>query len=201
MPQDSSAQAAGARRLEGVRPFANFMGVDDGPFPPGFRGDVPLVATQFTHDRLDGVLTGKARVDGRNATARIAAMIQASKFEPRLVLLGGIAVGGFNVVDLEALHTALERPVLVVARKRPNLKRIRNALDHVRGGERKWRLIEQAGLMERAGDVWVQRAGLSLRDAEQALAASTFHGKIPEPLRVAHLIAGALVDGQSRGRA
>jgi len=178
------------------------MGLDDGPFPPEARGDVPLVATQFTRARLDGVLTGKARIDGRNATARIAAMIEGSKFEPRVVLLGGIAVGGFNVVDLHALHARLERPVLVVARKRPNLVRIREALlTQVPGGARKWRLIERAGPMERAGEVWVQRAGLSLRDAEQALAASTFHGKIPEPLRVAHLIAGALVEGQSRGRA
>lgn len=185
-----------------MKPIANFMGVDDGPFPPGHRGDVPLVATQFTQARLDGVLTGKARVDGRNATDRIAAMILGSKFEPRVVLLGGIAVGGFNVVDLHALHAQLERPVLVVARKRPNLTRIREALlTQVPGGARKWRLIERTGPMERAGEVWVQRAGLSLRDAEQTLAASTLHGKIPEPLRVAHLIAGALVEGQSRGRA
>jgi endonuclease V-like protein UPF0215 family len=185
-----------------TRPFANFMGIDDGPFPPGHRGDVTLVGTMYTQHRLDGVITGKARCDGRNATDRIAAMIRESKFEPRVILVGGIAVGGFNVIDLQRLHAELSRPVLVVARRRPNLTRIREALlTQVPGGARKWRLIEQARPMERAGAVWVQRAGLTLPQAEQVLRDSTLHGKIPEPLRVAHLVAGALVDGQSRGRA
>jgi endonuclease V-like protein UPF0215 family len=33
------------------------------------------------------------------------------------------------------------------------------------------------------------------------VAATTLHGNIPEPLRIAHLIAGGIVAGRSRGRA
>ena len=53
----------------------------------------------------------------------------------------GIAFAGFNVVDVHTLHCALGLPVLVVARRRPDLAAIRRALvNHVRGGARKWRL-------------------------------------------------------------
>jgi len=55
--------------------------------------------------------------------------------------------------------------------------------------------------MESVGAVHVQRAGLSLGEARDLLAATTLHGNIPEPLRLAHLIAGGIVTGKSRGRA
>jgi uncharacterized protein len=184
------------------RPIVNLIGIDDAPFAPEHRGDVLLVGTVYTGTRLDGVVAGKARRDGADATRRIAAMVQGSRFNERLVLLGGIAVGGFNVVDIHALAEDLGYPVLVVARRKPNLRRIERALrDHVPGGERKWRLIEKAGPMEQLGEVWVQRVGLTARQAEQVLRDCTLHGKIPEPLRSAHLIAGGVTLGQSRGRA
>jgi hypothetical protein len=49
--------------------------------------------------------------------------------------------------------------------------------------------------------VWIQRQGLSPDRAGELMAATTLHGKLPEPLRVAHLIAGAMTTGTSRGRA
>ena len=53
---------------------------------------------------------------------------------------------------------------------------------------------------ERCGALWVQRVGLSLREAAELLAATTSHGNIPEPLRLAHIIAGGVERGASRGR-
>ena len=118
------------------------------------------------------------------------------------ILLQGIAVAGFNVVDIAALHARTARPVLVVARRRPDFAKLRRALlSRVPGGARKWRLIEAAGPMEPLGDVFVQRVGLELDEAGALLAATTLHGNLPEPLRVAHLIAGGVTTGRSRGRA
>ena len=185
-----------------TRPYRNFMGIDDGPFRPEWRGDVPLVGISCVGARLDGVVRGSVRRDGRNSTSRAAALVAAAGSPPRVVFLQGIAVAGFNVLDLDALHELTARPLVVVARREPDLRRIRRALlERVPGGARKWRLIERAGPMEPVAGVWVQRRGISLRDAGQAIAAATFHGNIPEPLRLAHLIAGAFVDGRSRGRA
>jgi endonuclease V-like protein UPF0215 family len=54
--------------------------------------------------------------------------------------------------------------------------------------------------MERAGDVWIQRAGLDAADAREVIERFATHSSIPEPLRAAHIIAGALARGESRGR-
>lgn len=105
-------------------------------------------------------------------------------------------------MDVHRLSDRLALPVLVVARRAPDLRAIREALERTGGGwRRKWALIERAGPMEPLRGVYVQRAGLTVAQARQLLAATTLHGKIPEPLRMAHLIAGGMTTGVSRGRA
>lgn len=154
--------------------------------------------------RVDGVLSTTVRRDGANATARIAGAIDRSQFVEHLqvVLLQGIAVAGFNVIDIHELSARTGLPVVVVLRRMPRLPAIRRALlDRVQGGARKWRLIERAGPPERAGVVWIQRAGIDHERAAAALVATTLHGHLPEALRVAHLVAGGVTTGTSRGRA
>lgn len=179
------------------------IGIDDVPFDRAHRGDVRFVATVFAGSRLDGVMVGKVRRDGVNATDRVAALVRDSAFHEhaQLVMTDGIALAGFNVLDLDRLHTLVDRPILVVARRAPNLPRIRRALRHVPGGDTKWARIERAGAMDEVEGVFVQRRGLSLAEAGQALRRHRVQGKLPEPIRVAHLIGSALVRGSSHGRA
>jgi hypothetical protein len=186
-----------------MRAITNVVGFDDAPFSREHRGDVTLIGAVCSRTRLDGVLAGRVRRDGTNATQAMIELVIGSQFQGhiRAVLLQGIAVAGFNVVDIHRLSDELTVPVVVVARRRPDLAAIRRALDRTAGGARKWRLIEQAGIMEPLGGVYVQRAGIDRERAEDLLQATTLHGKLPEPLRVAHLIAGGITTGRSRGRA
>jgi endonuclease V-like protein UPF0215 family len=186
------------------RSFSNVIGFDDAPFGRGLRGDVMLIGAVCARTRLDGVLRGRVRRDGRNAASAMQALIERSQFRASLqaVLLQGIAVAGFNVVDVRALHEALGLPVLVVARRQPDLASIRRALfARVPDASRKWRLIEAAGPMEPLRGLYVQRRGLTREQAEALLRATTLHGKLPEPIRLAHLIASGVATGKSRGRA
>ena len=187
-----------------LRPLSHTVGFDDAPFAPEHRGDVDVVGMVYTGTRLDGVVRGRVRRDGANSTEVLARLVAGSRFAEHLhaVLLQGIAVGGFNVVDIHRLHERLGLPVLVVARKAPDLAAIRRALlERVPGGARKGARGRRAGLMEPAGDVWVQRAGLTPDEAEAVVDRLAIHGHLPEPLRVAHLVAGGLATRCSRGRA
>jgi len=186
-----------------ARALSHVIGIDDAPFARAHRGDVPIVGAVYAGVRLEGVVCSRVRRDGANATRAIAQLVKGSRFAAHLqaVMLQGIALAGFNVVDLDALWRTLGLPVLVVARRRPRLAAIRAALlERVPGGARKWRLVEQAGPMQPLGPIWVQRAGLTLAQAQALVARTTVAGHIPEPLRTAHLVAGALATGHSRGR-
>ena len=185
-----------------TRAFSHIAGIDDVPFARDHRGDVAIVGAVFSGPRLEGVLSGRVRRDGANATERIAGMVGSSRFAPQLhaVLLQGIALAGFNVVDIRRLNALLDTPVVVVARRKPDLEAIRSALlDHVPGGRRKWQLIEQAGPMEPVAGVHIQRAGIDTERARALLQDHIRHGALPEPIRTAHLIAAGL--GGSRQRA
>jgi endonuclease V-like protein UPF0215 family len=181
---------------------SHVVGFDDAPFARDYRGDVPVVGAVFAGLRLEGVLLGRVRRDGANATERLARLITGSKFarQLQLVLLQGIALAGFNVVDIHALSAITRLPVLVVVRKAPRLERVRRALGRVRGGARKWQLIARLGPAEPVAGVYVQRVGLAMTEAERVIKRLAVNGNVPEPLRTAHLIAGAIVTGQSRGR-
>jgi endonuclease V-like protein UPF0215 family len=186
-----------------TRRLSHVVGFDDAPFARTHRGDVLVIGAVFSGERLDGVLSCKVRRDGANATRAIAECVRRSRFYPQLhvVLLQGIAFAGFNVVDIHRLHTQLRRPVLVVTRRKPDPGSIRSALlAHVRGGARKWRLIERAGPMEAMNGLYVQRAGVSPGEAEAMLERLAIHSEVPEPLRTAHLIAAGVTSGESRSR-
>jgi endonuclease V-like protein UPF0215 family len=79
---------------------------------------------------------------------------------------------------------------------------IREALlTRIPHGQQKWQLIDWLGPMEAAGQVYIQRVGLSSEEAVAVVERFAVHSHLPEPLRTAHLIAGAVAEGQSRGRA
>jgi endonuclease V-like protein UPF0215 family len=183
--------------------FSHVVGFDDGPFDKYRQRDVPVVGAVFSDLRLEGVLTGKVRIDGVNSTRTLVRLVSESKFAPQLqlVLLQGIALAGFNVIDLRQLHERLALPVMVVARRQPRFDKIRSALlGRVKGGARKWALIESLGPMEPVEGVYVQRIGITLEEAERVIRKFAVNASIPEPLRTAHLIAGGIASGQSRGR-
>ncbi len=186
------------------RRYTHIVGFDDCPFAREHRGDVPIVGAVYCAHRLDGVVAGKVRRDGANSTRELIRLVGDSKFSPhlQLVLLQGIALAGFNVIDVPCLHAALGIPVMVVARHAPRPAAMRRALlDHIPGGARKWSYIERLGPMEALAGVHVQRQGISREDAARVLHETAVHGAIPEPLRVAHLIAGGIARGQSSGQA
>ncbi len=185
------------------RRFTNVVAFDDGPFAHDQTGSVPVVGTVYADLRLDGVLVGAIEKDGGDAAEALARMVVQSRFDAhiRLVMLQGISLGGFNVVDVFELRRRLARPVLVIARRPPDLNAIRAALHkHIPAGAAKWRTIERLGPMEPAGPVFIQRVGIEREAALETVHHFTIHGHLPEPLRSAHLIAGALVNGQSRGK-
>lgn len=184
--------------------LSHVIGFDDGAFARDHRGDVLIVGAVFAGLRLEGVLAGRVRRDGANATEAIIRMVSSSRFVEHVhaILVQGVAMAGFNVVDLHAVQAALQVPVLAVARRAPDFAAIERALrTRVRGGARKWKLIEELGPMEPMAGVHVQRVGISADKAQRLVSRLAVNGKLPEPLRVAHMIASALTTGQSRRRA
>ena len=184
------------------RRISNVIGFDDAPFPRDHEGAIPVAGAVFAGLRLDGVLVGRIKRDGWDAWEQIERLVSNSKFKEhtQMIMLQGIALGGFNVVDVFSLHESLQLPIMVISRKEPDMPAIEHALQtHILDGQKKWSIIQKLGPMEPVGKIFVQRVGLSREEAAELVNRFSVHSQIPEPVRIAHLIAGALGQGESRG--
>ena len=179
------------------------IGIDDAPFKKFSKGNVLVVGTVFRGGSfLDGVLSTKAAIDGNNATKKIAEMINKCKFKPQLqcIFLDGIAVGGFNVIDVKELNKKTKIPVMVIIRRKPDIKKIKETLIRIKK-KNKIKLLDKAGSVIPIGKIYIQLSGLSIEKAKEILKIVCTRSLIPEPVRIAHLIASGITFGESRGKA
>jgi endonuclease V-like protein UPF0215 family len=185
-----------ARRL-------HLLGVDDGAFDKRRDRDVPVVGVMMEgSDLVEGVALTRFPVDGDDATGFLAGWIGGLRFRPGLqgIVVGGITIAGLGVVDVPALADATRLPVLVVNRHDPRDHRLADAL-RAAGLAERLALVERCPAAVRVGaGPWVASARLDADEAVAWVAATRGKSDLPEPLRVAHLVARAVATGESRGR-
>jgi len=183
------------------------LGVDDAPFHSHTTEEVMLVGTVFRAGNwLDGVLKTCIDGDGTNATEKIVEMVNNSRNLDQLgvIMLDGITFGGFNLVNIRLIYELTGIPVIVIMRKFPNFENIKKALKRFDDWEYRWNNILDAGQVYCANsskNVYMQISGIQREDAEEIIRLSTTRSSIPEPLRVAHIIAAGIMTGESKGSA
>jgi endonuclease V-like protein UPF0215 family len=184
-----------------IKPEIRVLGVDDGPFIPHTKAQVPVVGVVFRGGYwLDGVMHTEIAVDGFDATQKISAMITSSPHykQLRVVMLNGITFAGFNIVDVKALNAATKLPIITVTREKPDFVKIREALQNLSHSKERWQTILGAGetlevpTRNAKAKVYMQIAGVSIEDAQKILRLTSTRSNIPEALRVAHLIASGI---------
>lgn len=185
------------------------LGFDDGSFSAR-KGKVPVIGVIFRGGKfLDGVLRTDVKVDGIDATEKLVKSINLSRHKQQLkiIMLDGITMGGFNTIDAKKLNEETKIPVIVINRIHPNLKKVKAALkQNFKDWEKRWGMIENAGeikkcVLKNGVKVFYQSVGISDEETEEVIQLATTRSQIPEVLRVAHLIATAVVKGESSGRA
>ena len=186
-----------------VKKEIRVVGIDDAPFDKFKDSKVLVVGVVMRGGSwIDGILSTNIKVDGNDATKKITEMINKCKFKPQLqcIFLDGIAVAGFNVVDVKELNSKTKLPVIVVIRKMPDLENIKKTLIKI-NQRQKIRLIEKAGKIVKIDSIFAQLTGINFEEARKILKVVCTRSLIPEPLRLAHLIASGVTVGESRGRA
>lgn len=179
------------------------MGVDDSPFNKNRDSRVNISGIICSDTRFEGMLWDEVSRDGVDATEVIASMLCESKFYDQVdvVLLDGIAVGGFNVILLPELNERIGKPCIAVMRKYPDLNSIDKALDRFQDGEKRKKDIQQAGVIHQIDGFVFQVNGCDEKLAAKVLRQVTDTGHVPEALRLAHLIGSAIKTGVSSNRA
>jgi endonuclease V-like protein UPF0215 family len=184
------------------------LGFDDGAFTAKSNQLVPVIGVIYRGGKiLDGALKTEVLVDGSEATDKIVKLINSSRHKQQLkvIMFDGITLAGFNMVDVKEVHEKTNIPVIVINRKRPDLKKVKDALKNFVDFENRWKAVENAGEIKECllndKKIFFQSIGMDDETAKEVIRLSSTRGYIPEPLRVAHLLVTAFVKGESYGRA
>lgn len=179
------------------------IGFDDAPFIRGSGGCVNIAGIVCAGTRFEGMVWGEVEPDGWDATQRICELLIGKKFirQLHLILIDGIGFGGFNIIDLPELAMRLNLPCVAVMRRLPNMTKIEQAMSRLPMLEKRLEILSRAGTIYAYPPYFFQVCGESPEVIAAVLKRLTTCGKVPEALRLAHLIGAAVIKGESSSSA
>ncbi|OGS43124.1 MAG: hypothetical protein A3K76_03700 [Euryarchaeota archaeon RBG_13_57_23] len=188
-----------------MKPHARILGIDDSPFK--FKDEHALVVGALVRvpNYLESVMRTEIAVDGTDATEKLIEMIKRSRYRDQIkaVMLDGVTFAGFNVVDIEELSSSTGIPIITITRDKPDLEKMREALmKYFDDWKSRYGIITKLELRTVKTEhrpVYVSSSGADKREMDALVVAATVRGAIPEPIRIAHLVASAMVRGESYG--
>lgn len=192
--------------MQGIKREIRIIAIDDGYFEKFKQKTCLVVGVIFRGAKfIDGLISFKVKVDGDDATEKIAQAINKSKHKGQLslIMLNGISLAGFNVIDINKLNNLTNLPVLVVSRQKPRPDLIKTTLKRL-NKEDKIKYIDKAGkpkeFLTENGKIYFQYTGIEEKKVKQILTLTIKRGNMPEPLRIAHIIATGITLGENKGR-
>ncbi len=182
----------------------HLLGIDDGPVVRDAPDGVVVVGVVMEGaDLVEGIAITRFPADGPAATEFLVNWVAGLRFRPALqgLMLGGITIAGLGVIDVVELADRLELPVIAVNRRDPRNHQLDRAL-RAAGLEDRLAVVDRTPEAVRPGTrVYLACAGIDPEGAARLLRQCTGKSDLPEPIRLAHLIARATTTGESRGRA
>lgn len=148
--------------------------------------------------RVDGLATARATVGGDDATEAVLKIYKdLDRTDVNVLLLSGAAVSWFNIIDLQEVFDKVQKPLFCLTYEESHgLERY--ILEYFPAPEEKLRRYRALGerecvLLKTGYEVYVRALGATAEDARVLLNKFTLEGRIPEPVRVARLVARAVL--------
>ena len=183
------------------------IGIDDSPFTFTDKYGMVIGVIMRGGEYLESVLRRHIIIDGNDATFVCKDMIKKTRHRKQLkaMLLDGIALGGFNVVNIKEVYESTNLPVITITRDKPNFEKIKVALQkNFDDWEHRLALMKNGKIYKvetKHNPIYVKCTGIDIGEAKEIIKISTIRGVVPEPIRVAHLIASGIKRGESYGKA
>ena len=182
-----------------MKDFPITIGIDDAKFElkSGVKTTF-LIGVICQGTRVVNVVKTPIEIDGDNATEAIINLVVPNEKHIQFILTGTITFGGFNIIDLEEIFQQTNKPVIAITERAVNLDNVKEALIKtfpdvyplkltkiVNAGPLYQTQIETAG---GTSSVYLHIKGVELKNAEDLLKKLCIDSKLPEPLRLAHII-------------
>ena len=148
---------------------------------------------------IDGFVMGHSTVGGDDATNAILSMYKKlDRSDVSFLLISGIVISLYNIVDLKKISKETGLPVIGVTYEES--QGIGDAIKHHFPDSYESKLAEYTKLGTRekitlhtSHNLYIRNEGCTTLEAKQLLDKMLLQGSVPEPLRIAQLLANTLL--------
>ena len=179
------------------------LGIDDGPFDREKQKFTSLVGVLM---RIDGtvekVSIQKITVDGNDVQVALLGILEKIGISPGIIMSEGVTFGGFNLLEPGKVFTETGCPFISVVRKQPDVESMLSAVGKYNPGD-----VDKTRIIRSLSPVYasigqtrftLNFAGVGIDDAMRAVRMVLKTGFVPEPVRIAHLIASATAEFENQ---
>ncbi|MGE3858609.1 MAG: DUF99 family protein [Nitrososphaeraceae archaeon] len=146
---------------------------------------------------VDGIVFGNTTIEGDDATENIISMYKnLHRNDINFLLLDGLIISMYNIVDGKLIHENLKIPVIAISFK--NSQGIENSIKkHFPFNyNNKIKNLRQLGkrdlvVLKTNKVLWIRFWGINLEDAIKLLNSFLLQGAVPEPIKLAKMISHA----------
>ena len=170
------------------------LAVEGGSFSKaiGGRALMALLLTEGIEPRNLSFTT--IDVDGLDATEKVVRTLGFGGASVDLVLSDSMPIAGFNMIDPRAVLEGTGTPTAFVLPRKPDAEGVENALrKHFLDWRKRLEILTAAGplIAHKLGDgeVFIECLGIKVSTAAGLLGRVTIFGKVPEPIRLARMMA------------
>jgi uncharacterized protein len=149
---------------------------------------------------IDGVGITRSTLRGNDSTQNIISMYERmQRNDVNCIFIGGAIISMYNIIDANKIHQSTGLPVIAITFRKS--EGIANTIKKAFQDDWEVKLeqyhnlgVRQQVKLKTGKSVFIRNFGLSLSNSIVMLNHFTYQGSIPEPVRIARLIARAYVN-------
>jgi endonuclease V-like protein UPF0215 family len=189
-------------RLHLNKPGVRTLGVAES-FRQGQRASVIAGVVMRRDLVIDGLRIGRTSVGGDDATASILSLYRSLKRnDVNVLMVSGAILSLYNIVDVDELARKSRLPTICLTYKETSGIQASIRRHFPTNYQEKLLAYERLGKRNKirlssGHAVFVRSAGMEKGDVKRVLDMFTLQGSVPEPIRVARLLARAAADRRS----
>ena len=175
------------------------VGFDDAAFELKSNNKTTrLIGATCQGTRLVDVVSKEIQIDGNDATKKLIELVKLIENHVQYILTDTITFGGFNVINIQKIYEETEKPLIAITDREVNLESVKKALikRFPSSYQKKLQYIINAGNLYQTdiptaggvSKVYFHVVGIEIEEAELLIKKLCIDSKIPEPVRMAHLI-------------
>lgn len=183
-----------------MKPNIRILGIDDGPFHRGVHTKTPIVGVLMRIDgTMENVLTDFITLDGDETASVIAGFVeQIGPGNVNVILTEGVTFGGFDIIVPDDIYRKTGIPFISVTKGKGDLDSMISALEKHGDSEKLSKLKSLHPIRKAIGErlFTLNMSGMPEKEAISLVRKLMRVGNIPEPLRIADMIAFSFQTGR-----